>query len=124
MAGALGVPMHEVAWQGGLCDKWGSLPRSHNLHRSLQSVWQPTLSSASLAGYAPAMNAAAERLTARLSAVAAQGGEADMLARFFRVAVDIVGTAVFGCALGCLEHHGHKLSFLICLAGPVLISWV
>ena len=81
----------------------GSLPRSHNLHRSLQSAWQPTLSSASLAGYAPAMNAAAERLIARLSAVAAADGEADMLARFFRVAVDIVGTTVFGCAHAALS---------------------
>lgn len=87
----------QCSWQG-LHDRRGSLPRSHNLHRSLQSAWQPTLSSASLTGYAPAMNAAAERLVARLSAVAAKDGEADMLARFFRVAVDIVGTAVFGCA--------------------------
>ncbi|KAK9833473.1 hypothetical protein WJX81_008147 [Elliptochloris bilobata] len=70
--------------------------RDHNLHRSLQSAWQPTLSSASLAGYAPAMNAAAERLVACLGAVAAANGETDMLARFFRVAVDVVGTAVFG----------------------------
>ena len=84
-------------------DRRGLIARSHNLHRSLQSAWQPTLSSASLAGYAPAMNAAAERLIARLGAVAAAGGEADMLARFFRVAVDIVGTTVFGCAHAALS---------------------
>ena len=47
------------------------------------------------------MNNAAERLAASLHAVAAAGGEADMLARFFRTAVDIVGTAVFGC--GCKD---------------------
>jgi len=72
--------------------------RSRDLHRSLQSAWQPTLSSESLAGYAPAMNAAAGRLAERLGAVAAAGGELDMLAAFFRVAVDVVGAAVFGRA--------------------------
>ena len=82
--------------------------RSRDLHRSLQSAWQPTLSSESLAGYAPAMNAAAGRLAERLAAVAAADGELDMLAAFFRVAVDVVGAAVFGRAarpLAALENR-------------------
>jgi cytochrome P450 len=79
--------------------------RSRDLHRSLQSAWQPTLSSESLAGYAPAMNAAAGRLAERLGAVAAAGGELDMLTAFFRVAVDVVGAAVFGRATQLLAAY-------------------